>query len=256
MAAEAFISDPGVLTFQLEAQVQKQNIRFLVDSGSTHSFLNSKFVYQFSDVVELPNQLRVKIADGATLVCTQGVTACPWQCDGHEFQSQFRFLSLGVYDGILGLDCLVTHGPMYVDWDERWMSFSHQGLTVTLHSKTPSQCACKMVEICLLQAEKGKPETYTPEIQQLLETFSSVFAEPTGLPPRRPYDYTIPLVERAQPISRRPYRYTPQLKNEIERQIEEMLASGVIQHSTSAFPSPIIMVHKKDATWRLVTDFR
>jgi hypothetical protein len=46
----------------------------------------------------------------------------------------------------------------------------------------------------------------------------------------------------------RPYRHSLELKDEIEKQIAEMLTAGVISPSTSAFSSPIIMVRKKVLT--------
>uniref|UniRef100_A0A8R7P571 Reverse transcriptase domain-containing protein n=1 Tax=Triticum urartu TaxID=4572 RepID=A0A8R7P571_TRIUA len=42
----------------------------------------------------------------------------------------------------------------------------------------------------------------------------------------------------------------------MERQVKEMLDSGIIRHITSAFSSPMIMVQKKDKTWRPVFDYR
>ena len=73
-----------------------------------------------------------------------------------------------------------------------------------------------------------------------------VFENPKGLPPRRACDHRIPLMEGAQPVNQRPYRHKPELKNEIERQVKELLDVGVIRESTSLFSSPALLVKKKD----------
>jgi hypothetical protein len=81
---------------------------------------------------------------------------------------------------------------------------------------------------------------------QALLKHEAIFAKLVGLPPNRLYDHFKPLIAGAQPINKTPYRYTPQLKTEIEWQIQKMLASGVIRFSNSAFSAPIILVCTKD----------
>lgn len=54
----------------------------------------------------------------------------------------------------------------------------------------------------------------------------------------------------------RPYRYAPVLKIEIECQVQNMLDQGIIQKSNSAFASPVLLVKKKDHTWRFCVDYR
>lgn len=83
-----------------------------------------------------------------------------------------------------------------------------------------------------------------------------MFEEPTSLPPHRAVSHSIPLVQGARPVQIRPYRFSPELKNEVEKQIAEMIKSGVIRPSTSSFASPLIMVKKKDHTWRPCVDYR
>ena len=89
-----------------------------------------------------------------------------------------------------------------------------------------------------------------------MEEFREVFQEPKGLPPKRYCDYHIPLLPNSGPVFVRPYRHTPGQKDEIERQVQEMLHNGVIQHSTSAFSSPALLVKKKDGSWRVYIDYR
>jgi hypothetical protein len=93
-------------------------------------------------------------------------------------------------------------------------------------------------------------------IQQLLLSFDQVFQEPQGLPPSRACDHIIPLVQGAQPVNVRPYRCLPTMKDEIDTQVKDMLNKGLIQHSKSSFSSPVLLVKKKDNTWRFFVDYR
>jgi hypothetical protein len=47
----------------------------------------------------------------------------------------------------------------------------------------------------------------------------------------------------------------PTLKDEIESQVKDMLQAGLIQHNTSAFSSPVLLVKKKDKSYRLCIDY-
>jgi len=58
------------------------------------------------------------------------------------------------------------------------------------------------------------------------------------------------------PVALRQYRYKPALKDEIEKQVSEMLQSGMVQPSLSAFSSPVLLVRKKDGMWRFYVDYR
>jgi hypothetical protein len=98
--------------------------------------------------------------------------------------------------------------------------------------------------------------TASPEVSVLLDNFVDVFAEPEDLPPQREYDHTITLEPGARPPNSKPYRYSLLKKDEIKRQVEEMLCTGVITHSMSPYAAPVLLVKKKDGTRRFCIDYR
>lgn len=64
-----------------------------------------------------------------------------------------------------------------------------------------------------------------------------------------------------QPIHVRQYRFPPIHKDEINRQVENMLEQKIIAESESPYNSPLWIVPKKadsksNKRWRLVIDFR
>lgn len=90
----------------------------------------------------------------------------------------------------------------------------------------------------------------------LLDEFDDLLQATDSLPPSRQCNHSIPLIPGSQPFYIRPYRYPPALKDEIERQVQEMLSQGLIQPSSSMFSSPVLLVKKKDLSYRFCVDFR
>lgn len=171
------------------------------------------------------------------------------------------------------MDWLEEHNPN-IDWVQKTLQIqSDQGLLLLQgHKATHLQCStisttelnsmCKqnsvanLIHIYALDGTVHTNEITPDELQPLLSQFADVFDTPTELPPRRDCDHRIPLMPGAQPVNQRAYRHKPELKTEIERQVTELLESGIIQRSTSQFSLPAILVKKKDGTWRLCVDYR
>lgn len=88
----------------------------------------------------------------------------------------------------------------------------------------------RILQLCTVQTNTVQAtEVPVPQsVQQLLHDYEHLFAEPTGLSPQREGNHAIPLVPGARPVNLRPYRYSLVQKDEVERQVSEMLAQGII----------------------------
>jgi hypothetical protein len=93
-------------------------------------------------------------------------------------------------------------------------------------------------------------------IQEVILDFEDLFQAPTALPPSRAFDHVISLLPDIVPINCMPYRYSPQQKTEIERPMTNMLQSGIVIPSLNPFATSILLIKKKDGTWRFYVDYR
>ncbi|KAI5426518.1 hypothetical protein KIW84_032089 [Lathyrus oleraceus] len=80
------------------------------------------------------------------------------------------------------------------------------------------------------------------EVIAILEQFPAVFKNQIQLPPERSQVHHIKLFPNHGTINVRPYRYPHHQKEEIEKQVTELLQAGVIRPSMSAFSSPVLSV--------------
>lgn len=60
----------------------------------------------------------------------------------------------------------------------------------------------------------------------------------------------------ATPIKQRAYRVTPEQRAEIQTQVENLLKADVIEESYSPWAAPVVLVRKKNGTWRFCLDYR
>lgn len=94
------------------------------------------------------------------------------------------------------------------------------------------------------------------DVSDICQEFKTVFNEPEELPPARDHYHAINLLPNTTIPNLRPERYPHHQNDELESQIATLLAGGFIRLSSSPFASPVLLVIKKDGTWRLCVDYR
>ncbi|WVZ22625.1 hypothetical protein V8G54_001169 [Vigna mungo] len=178
-------------------------------------------------------------------------------------------LELGDVDMILGVSWLRRFGKVTFDWEEMTLSFCWQDKYLELQGQKLRKHGQHIALMTSFQSvvkensfgeksisKQSLSKTQVEDIQQILVVYAAVFQEPQGLPPCRNVVHFITLHSEAKVVSLRPYQYPYHLKEEIEKQVGEMLKQGIIRPSSSAFSSPVILVKKKDGSWRMCVDYR
>lgn len=192
---------------------------------------------------------------------------------GHTFTTDLMMFSLGGSEMILGVDWLKQHNPVTFDFQKVNITINKNQQPVVLQGEVEEgslkTISCKRLSkllkgqntishgyLCLISAmaeesAADQGEIIDAQIQPLLDQYKDIFSEPTELPPNRNHVHRIPLLQGSQPVNQRGYRVPYGQRLEIEKQVKEMLENRVIQVSTSPFASPVILVKKKDNTWRM-----
>jgi hypothetical protein len=86
--------------------------------------------------------------------------------------------------------------------------------------------------------------------------YEEMFQEPNILPPKMGIQHEIQLQQDCPLPNIGMYMMSVMENDEIKKQIQELLEKGVIIPSTSPCRSPIVVVPKKDGTWRMCVYFR
>jgi hypothetical protein len=109
--------------------------------------------------------------------------------------------------------------------------------------------------IITMWRDSGSQQQYQKEIKTLLSQHQQVFGLiPPGSPPERGFEHTIEMEEGEKPMITSPYRHPRRFKDEIEKEIKELLVMGHIKPNNSPFASLVVLVLKKDGTMRMCID--
>jgi hypothetical protein len=140
-----------------------------LDSRLTHNFVDAAAHagLQFCAAVGL----RVAVANDDRISSPGGCKALRITVGGEPFDVDIHGLALGLFDVVLGVQWLESLGPILWDFTNCTIAFVRNGRRVQwtmagMTSPTPSLAAAS-VDLLL----------------DLLQEFSSMFQDPTGLPP-------------------------------------------------------------------------
>lgn len=255
----------------LEAQgdYQGKPLTFLIDSGSSHSFISPTTVKRLElEPQPTGKNLRVSLASGTTLTCEEQIVELPFQLEGHSTSQPLRILKMGKFQGILGMDWL-SQNRADIHCSQGTVSFLTSSQDRVLIHGRRGKAPLRVVKAKQLMKglQKGlplyvlklnKPGLKTEQQEpEWLSEYQDVFPEElTDLPPNRGLVHEITLVPGAQPIAKSPYKMSLSEALELKDQLTQLLDQGFIRPSVSPWGAPILFQKKKDGTFRLCIDYR
>ncbi|XP_077219125.1 uncharacterized protein LOC143853291 [Tasmannia lanceolata] len=271
ISLNAFQGQPSPRTLRFTGNLHGEHVQILVDGGSTHNFIQERVAAHLKLPSHSHPPFSVTVGSGETLTCKGLCKDVPLKIGTTTFQTDLFILPLHGTDVVLGVQWLIPLGPVTFDYRHLSMSFKWNSTNVTLfgeqlptvHSIQPSQlqryfrtsAVASLYNIWPVPPQRTPPTTH-PDLHPILTKYSSLFSPPHSLPPTRQCDHRIHLTPGSAPVNVRPYKYPYYQKREIELLVTEMLKDGIIQPSTSPFSSPVLLVKKKDGTWRFCVDYR
>nr|KYP59153.1 Retrovirus-related Pol polyprotein from transposon 17.6 [Cajanus cajan] len=268
----------GVGTIRFLANIDKLPVTVLIDGGSFDNFLQPRLAKFLKLPIEPAPMFKVMVGNGNYMTAEGLIQQLIIQAQGNLFQMPVYLLPISGADLILGASWLKTIDPHVANYESLHLKFLYNGKFVTLQGDVdhvPRQAHLhhirrmvntnSIAEVYSMKMVDPIMPSFTslellpdiePEVDLLLTTYALVFSTPSKFPPPRAHGHSIPLMDGSAPVKVKPYRYPHSQKEEIEKLVAEMLHEGIIQPSKSPFSSPIILVKKKDGSWRVCTDYR
>ncbi|XP_070037045.1 uncharacterized protein [Nicotiana tomentosiformis] len=261
---------PTILRFKGHAHGSP--VAVLVDGGSTYNFIQTRPAKFLNLTVEPTINFSVVVGNGQRLCCEGVIRAFSFTLQGTDFIMDLYLLGFHGADIVLGGAWLATLGLVLTNHSTRQMEFYLEGQQVKWVGDPPDDLqpaqlqtlrryhATNAIATCfflfLVHEDSGEPQDIPSELGALLDSHATVFTKPHRLPPVRTTDHSIHLSPEARPVNVKPYRYPHFQKQMMEQLVSDMLRDGVTQPSTSPFSSPVLLVRKKDGSWRFCVNYR
>jgi hypothetical protein len=124
---------------QVYVVINDTKLRALLDSESTHNFVDSEAVSQTSIVFSVRHNLPMVVANGDHVESSGCCHILKISITGDGFVSDCYGLALGSYEMVLSVQWLASLGPILWDFEKQSMSFIRNGA----HRQVVGTCIAK-----------------------------------------------------------------------------------------------------------------
>ncbi|XP_072951725.1 uncharacterized protein [Typha angustifolia] len=204
---------------RVDGIVKNQMVRILINTGSTHNFMDKRMVKKIGIAIDATSRFNVALRDGTTLRANNICQGVLLKFQGNSFTLDLQPLALRGVDIVLGMEWMQSLGPMTFGFSEMWMDFKRSGKRVQLDEIRPrlgaqlqlmvglpkTECHGFLMQLIQSQVGHAKEEEVPTDLFALLKEFNEMFEEPRGMPPAQPQDDRIEITFRAEPANVWPY---------------------------------------------------
>jgi predicted aspartyl protease len=114
--------------------IKGERLLALLDTGSTHNFIQGATLRQLGLPLSEGDKLRVTVANGDRLPCAGIAQGVEVSIAGAPYTITCIGIDLGCFDFILGVDFLRTLGPITWDFDAWTLAFQRDERSVVWHA--------------------------------------------------------------------------------------------------------------------------
>ncbi|GJY53831.1 putative CCCH-type zinc finger family protein [Tanacetum coccineum] len=250
--------------FQTKCLVKEKLCSIIIDGGSCETLVSKVLVKAFKLPIEPhPNPYQIRwIKKGLALKVTE-ICKVPLAIGKH-------YNELVTCDVVDMEACHVFLGRLW----QHDVDATHQGVVSPkkkLENKTlvtlvasPKEFQAKRKEtgvsyaLIMKGVEDVMENTIPAVIKPLLAEFGKIVTDdtPDVLPPLWNIQHQIDLIPRASLPNLPHYRMSPKESEFLREKIEELLKKGHIQERISPCAVPVLLIAKKDGSWRMCVDSR
>ncbi|SJL13670.1 uncharacterized protein ARMOST_17118 [Armillaria ostoyae] len=258
----------------------------LLDSGCTGSSIHHDFVKKYGiPVQKTASPIPVYNADGSRNKAGEITMYAELRLKigGHSEKIDLTVTNLGSKEIFLGHNWLIHHNPS-INWatgsvtftrcqcagnrfvlpdadpDDEWeLEEGETILAIDFEEAIEIHAVHKANELAAKANEGKEKKTFEQMVPESYRDFKDLFTKENfdDLPVRKPWDHAIELVPNAKnTLDCKVYPLNPIEQKELDKFLDENLASGRIKPSKSPMASPFFFVKKKDGTLRPVQDYR
>ena len=246
--------------------IEDRELHFLIDTGATISLISTNVVNDMHSVPIHSSTVQLSQANGST-INVHGETEVDVKVGSTVHRVDVIVAEIK-HDGILGMDFLKSTNAR-INCEQRSMTINREVISCSTMREDPLNDE-KHIEV-IRDVPNNVPnhlkdlytettahidEPHHVQIAQLLEEYEEVFSKGDhDIGRTNKMSHSIHTTCPA-PIRQGPRRPPMGLKDEIDKQIQEMLERGIIKPSSSPWSSPVVLVDKKDGSKRFCVDYR